>query len=151
MLPNPIPADLLSDEIVDLATRQGAHHDIVEPMRGVAQFDEVCEVSAWCREWDRDGLSDAGMSAGLLHGFANPLRQSSMPLTSLGSGDLERDGEELLVITHCSAAQHGKDLSCIGHGLRTALQLGSTLADTIPAMNADLNAGFARVPHSAHF
>ena len=119
MLAKPIPACLLPDEIVDLAARLDVQHDVVEPMRGVAQFDEVGEISAWCRERDRDGLSETGMSAGLFHSVANPLSQSSMPLAGLGCGDLERDGEELLVVTRGPAAQHGKDLSCVGHGLRT--------------------------------
>ena len=64
-------------------------------------------------------LSETGMTAGLFHSVANPLSQSSMPLAGLGRGDLERDGEELLVVTRGPAAQHGKDLSCVGYGLRT--------------------------------
>ena len=147
MFAKPIPARLLPDETVDLATWLEVQNDVIEPMRGVAQFDQIGEVTARGGEGYSDVLSPTGSSSRLLHGLPNSFGQASMSLPRLGRRHLERDGEELFVVTLGLAAHHRKDLSCIGHGWPTAPYPGFTLANSILA---GIAAHDYRLPAAAH-
>ena len=84
-------------------------------MRGVTQFYEVGEVTAWPYELNCDGLPSTAIRARFLHGLPKLSRQATMSLARLGRRDLERDSEKLLFITRGPATQHGKYLLRTGH------------------------------------
>ena len=115
VLAKPIPARLFSNQPVELTAQRDVQHDVIETVRGVAQFYEVGEVTAGRCERNSDGLPPTGRVTRLLHGLPKLFRQATMSLARLGRRDLERDGEKLLFITRGPAAQHGKYLLRTGH------------------------------------
>ena len=144
MLAKPIPARLFSNQSVELTAQRDVQHDVIETVRGVAQFYEVGEVTAGRCERNSDSLPSTGRAARLLHGLPKLFRQATVSLARLGRRDLERDGEKLLFITRGPAAQHGKYLLRTGHArpqnpvsdysLTTGyrLPLAATMRDSLP-------------------
>ena len=145
MFSKPVPAHLLPDEVLDLSAGLFVQDNIIEPVRGFPQFHQVREVTARSRERHGNRLALPGVSTRLLDCLPNPFGDASMTLTRLGSRYLQRDREELLIVTSGSAAQHRKDMSGVGHGVDTILGLWiplvSTILTTVTSDNAENQSG----------
>ncbi len=146
MFSKPVPAHLLPDEALDLSARLFVQDNIIKPVRGSAQLHQVREVAARRREWHSHRLPLTGVATHLLNRLPNPFGHASMTLARLGGSYLQRDREELFIVTGGSAAQHRKDLSSIGHGVGTIFHLWIPLTNTIPTSTPSNNARFRARP-----
>ena len=146
MLAKPVPARLLPDEALDLATGLFIQDNIFKLVRRAAQLDQVGKVTTRSGERYGHRLPLTSVGTRLLDGLPNPFGHGPMSLPCLGGGYLQRDGEELFIVTGGSTAQHREDLSGIGHGVGSTLNLSTALPDKIPTDGRGDNAGCGARP-----
>ena len=132
MFSKPVPAHLLPDEALDLSAGLFVQDNIIKPIRGIAQLHQVRKVPARGRERHGHCLALTGVATRVLNRLPNPFGHASMALARLGSRYLERDREEPFIVAGGSTAQHREDLSGIGHGVDTILDLWIAPTITIP-------------------
>ncbi len=116
MLSKPVPAHLLPDDVLDLSARLFIQDNIIEPVRGIAQFHQVRKVPARNRERHSYRLAPTGAATRLLDRLPDPFGHASMALPRLGGGYLQCNCEELFFVTGDPTAQHRENLFCRGQG-----------------------------------
>ena len=109
MFPKPVSALLLPNKSFDLLARFFAQHDIGEPMRRAAQFNQISKVSTRRGERYSYSLSPPRVRAGLIHCLSNSFCHPAVALPRFCGRYLQRNCVESLVIAVGAALQHRKD------------------------------------------